>query len=123
MPPSFCFFVHLKLKVHLMILSTTETLPQREITKIVGLVRGNIAFARNKSRSTLVDFMNFAGGEIEDFSLVQAYAREEALNKMIAEAKKLGADAIIGLRFSSTVIESVSEILAYGTAVQLEADS
>lgn len=106
-----------------MILSTTETLPQREITKIVGLVRGNIAFARNKSRSTLVDFMNFAGGEIEDFSLVQAYAREEALNKMIAEAKKLGADAIVGLRFSSTVIESVSEILAYGTAVQLEADS
>jgi uncharacterized protein YbjQ (UPF0145 family) len=103
-----------------MILSTTETVPQREITKIVGLVRGNIAFTRNKSRNTLVDFINFAGGEIEDFSLVQAYAREEALNKMIAGAKELGAEAIIGLRFSSTVIEGVSEILAYGTAVQLD---
>jgi uncharacterized protein YbjQ (UPF0145 family) len=102
-----------------MILSTTETVPQREITKIVALVRGNIAFTRNKSRNTLVDLINFAGGEIEDFSLVQAYAREEALNKMITEAKEAGADAIIGLRFDSTVIEGVSEILAYGTAVQL----
>lgn len=50
---------------------------------------------------------------------MQAYAREETLNKMIAGAKELGAEAIIGLRFSSTVIEGVSEILAYGTAVQL----
>jgi len=103
-----------------MILSTTETIPQRKITKIVGLVRGNIAFARNKGRNTWVDLINLAGGEIEDFSLTQAYAREEALNKMLLEAKKLRADAIIGLRFDSTVIEGISEILVYGTAVQLE---
>ncbi|WMX14139.1 MULTISPECIES: YbjQ family protein [unclassified Aureispira] len=102
-----------------MILSTTEIIPQRQIRQIVGLVRGNIAFARNKSRNTWVDLANLMGGEIEDFSLIQAHAREEALNKMIQAAQKLKADAIIGLRFSSTTIEGVSEILAYGTAVQL----
>lgn len=102
-----------------MILSTTETIPNQSIETILGLVRGNIVFARNKSRNIWNGLVNLAGGEVEDFSLNQAYAREEAILKMKQEATKLGADAIVAVRFSTTMLEGLTEILVYGTAVKL----
>lgn len=104
-----------------MILSTTETIPGREIIEVLGVARGSTVRARNVGRDIFAGFKNLVGGEIEEYTELQAQSREQALQRIISDAEKLGADAIVGLRFATSMItQGASEILAYGTAVKLK---
>ena len=103
-----------------MIITTTENIPNREITDILGIARGSTVRARNLGRDIFAAFKNVVGGEIEEYTQLQADAREQALERMIADAINLNADAVINLRFSTSLImQGASEMLAYGTAVKL----
>lgn len=104
-----------------MILSNTETIPGREIETILGISRGSTVRARNIGRDIFAGFKNIVGGEIEEYTKLQAQSREEAMQRMIQDAEKLNADAIVNIRFTtSTIMQGASEILAYGTAVKLK---
>jgi uncharacterized protein YbjQ (UPF0145 family) len=104
-----------------MILSNTETIPNREIEEILGIARGSTVRARNVGRDIMAGFKNIVGGEINEYTKLQAQAREEALQRMTRDGEKLGADAIVNIRFSTSMImQGASEILAYGTAVKLK---
>ena len=103
-----------------MILSTTESIPKREIVEIVGIARGSTVRARNVGRDIFAGLKNIVGGEITEYTKLQAQSREQAMQRMIDEAKTLNADAVINIRFTtSMVMQGASEILAYGTAVKL----
>ena len=104
-----------------MILSTTEFIPERDIEKILGIARGSTVRSRNVARDLVAQLKNIIGGEIEEYTKLQAYAREQALERLINDAQKLNADAVINIRFATSVIaQGTSEILAYGTAVSLK---
>ena len=103
-----------------MIVSTCETVAGREIARTLGLVRGNTVRARHVGRDIVAVFRNLVGGEVSEYTKLMAEAREQALDRMVEEAQSLGADAIVGLRFStSDVMKGAAEILVYGTAVRL----
>lgn len=103
-----------------MIISTTETVPNKEITEILGIARGSTVRARNIGRDFFAGLKNIVGGEIDEYTKLQAQSREQAMQRMIQDAEKLGADAIINVRLTtSMVMQGASEILAYGTAVKL----
>lgn len=103
-----------------MILSTTHSVPKREIIEILGIARGSTVRSRNIGRDILAGLKNMVGGEIEEYTQLQAQAREQAMQRMIDDAKKLGADAIIGIQMTSAMVTSgAAEILAFGTAVKL----
>jgi uncharacterized protein YbjQ (UPF0145 family) len=103
-----------------MILSTTETIPNKQITEILGISRGSTVRARNVGRDIMAGFRNLVGGEIDEYTKLQAQSREEAIQRMVKDAERLGADAIVNVRFATSVImQGASEILAYGTAVKL----
>jgi uncharacterized protein YbjQ (UPF0145 family) len=104
-----------------MLISTQDQFVDHTITKTFGLVRGNTVRSRNIARNIIGNLRTLVGGEIHEFTKVIAESREQALDRMIEEAKQLGANAIVGVRFvSSEVDERCSEILAYGTAVLIE---
>ena len=104
-----------------MLLSTTDEIDGRKIVKHLGLVRGNTIRARNIGRDILAILKNVVGGEISDYTKLMAESREQSIDRMIEEAKDLGANAIVGIRFStSEVMASAAEILVYGTAVVIE---
>jgi len=103
-----------------MIITNTEEVPNRKVSQILGMVRGNTVRARNVGRDITQAFRNIAGGELKAYTELLAEAREEALNRMIAEAEKLNADAVINVRFTTSAITAGgAEIMAYGTAVKL----
>lgn len=107
-------------KQHMMIVTSTETVPNKEITEVLGISRGSTVRARNFGRDILAGFKNLVGGEIDGYTKLQADSREQALQRMIQDAERLGADAIVNVRFStSAIMQGASEILAYGTAVKL----
>lgn len=104
-----------------MILTTTETITGHEIVEMLGIARGSTVRARNIGHDIFAGLKNIVGGEIDEYTKLQAQSREEALQRMIDDGKKLGADAIINVRFATSVItQGASEILAYGTAVKLK---
>ncbi|MCP2605230.1 YbjQ family protein [Candidatus Aminicenantes bacterium AH-873-B07] len=104
-----------------MILVNTEDVPGKQIKKVLGLVKGNTIRARHIGRDIMALFRNITGGEIRDYTKMMAEAREQALDRMIEEAEKLGANAIINIRFTTSyIMQSASEILVYGTAVIVE---
>ena len=104
-----------------MIISTTQTIPNKEITEILGIARGSTVRARSIGRDIFAGLKNIVGGEIEEYTKLQADAREQALQRMINDAKKLDADAIVNVRFTTSVVaQGASEMLAYGTAVKLK---
>lgn len=104
-----------------MLLSTTDTIDGRKIVKHIGLVRGNTIRARNIGRDIMAILRNIVGGEISDYTKLMAESREQSIDRMVEEAKHLGANAIVGIRFStSEVMSSAAEILVYGTAVVIE---
>ena len=103
-----------------MTITTSENIPGKEITEVLGIARGSTVRARNLGRDIFAAFKNVVGGEIEEYTKLQADAREQALERMVADANRLNADAVINLRFSTSLImQGASEILAYGTAVRL----
>ncbi len=104
-----------------MILATTESVPGREITEVIGVVRGNTIRARNVGRDIVAGLRNIVGGEITEYTKLMAESREQALDRMIARAEEAGTDAVLGIRFTTSMVMSqASEILVYGTAVRLK---
>ncbi|WP_109301534.1 YbjQ family protein [Aquimarina sp. AU474] len=104
-----------------MILSTTSTVPNKEVFEILGIARGSTVRARNIGRDVFAGLKNIVGGEIEEYTKLQAHSREQAMQRMTQDAKNLGADAVINIRLTtSMVMQGASEILAYGTAVKLK---
>ena len=103
-----------------MILATTFTIEGREITETIGLVRGNAARARGIGYDITAGIRNVFGGAVPEYSKLITHARDEATANMIAAAQESGADAIVGVRYTTSMITTgVSEILAFGTAVKL----
>ena len=103
-----------------MIFITTEEVPGKKITESLGIARGSTVRARHLGRDIFAGLKNLVGGEISEYTKLLADAREEALNRMVLDADRMGADAIVNVRFTtSTVMQGCSEILAYGTAVRL----
>ena len=103
-----------------MIIVTTYNIPGREIVEAVGLVRGSAVRARHLGKDIAAVFKNMVGGELDEYTKLLAEAREQALDRMMAEARAQKADAIVGARFSSSEISAgAAEVLAYGTAVRL----
>ena len=104
----------------LMILSTTDYIPGREIAEVLDIARGSTVRARHLGRDIFAGLKNLVGGEISEYTRLMADAREQAIRRMIADAETLEADAVINVRFTTAmVMQGCSEILAYGTAVKL----
>ena len=104
-----------------MMLSTTPWIEGRKIVKHLGLVKGNTIRARHIGRDIMAGFRNLVGGEISDYTKMMAESREQSIDRMVEEAEKLGANAIVGVDFStSMMMQSASEILVFGTAVVVE---
>ena len=104
-----------------MIMTNTDFIPGRDISQILGLVRGNTIQAKGIGKDMVAGFRNMIGGEIKEYTAMLAEAREIALKRMEDKAQKLGADAVINVRFmTSSVMAAAAEILAYGTAVKLK---
>ena len=103
-----------------MIESTIQDIPGREITQILGVVRGNSVRARHVGRDIIASVKNLIGGEISEYAKLQAETREMANRRMMEQARSLGADAVVNIRYTTSMIAAgASEILAYGTAVKL----
>lgn len=103
------------------IVTTANEIPGKKVVKVLGIVRGNTARARNIGRDIAAGFKNIIGGEIKTYTDMISHSRDEAYNRMVNNAIEKGADAIIGTRFmTSMVMQGVSEMLAYGTAVKLK---
>ena len=104
-----------------MILTNTDFIPGREITETLGLVRGNTIQAKGMGKDIVAGFRNMMGGEIKEYTGMLSEAREIALKRMEEKAEKMGADAIINIRFgTSSVMQAAAEILVYGTAVKIK---
>jgi uncharacterized protein YbjQ (UPF0145 family) len=104
-----------------MIITTSEQVSGRTITKTVGLVKGSTIRARHLGKDIMAGFRGMVGGEITEYTKMMAEAREESIQRMIADAEQQGANAIVGMRFAtSMVMQNAAEVLAYGTAVVLE---
>ena len=104
-----------------MLLTTTYNIEGKRVAKTLGLVKGNTIRARWIGRDIAATLKNLVGGEIKSYTKMISDAREEAIKRMVEQAEKMGANAIVGVRFTtSAVMGGASEILAYGTAVIVE---
>ena len=104
-----------------MIVTTTESIPGNEIVEILGLSRGSTVRAKNIGKDIFAGFKNIVGGEIHEYTKLQADSREEAIQRMIEDAERLNADAVVGVRLTTSMVtQGAAEILAYGTAVRLK---
>ncbi len=103
------------------ILATTENLPGYRIIRVIGVVSGSVVMAKHLGRDILAALRNIVGGEVKEYTELLAQARNIAIERLVERAKSMGANAVIGLRFSTSAITSgAAEILAYGTAVVAE---
>ena len=101
--------------------STTETIAGREIVESIGIARGNTIRARHVGTDIIAGLRNLVGGEVSEYTKLMAEAREQSYDRMVADAKSQGADAIVCMRFSTSMItQGAAEILAFGTAVRLK---
>ena len=104
-----------------MLITTQDNFADREIVETLGLVRGNTIRARHVGRDIMASLRNLVGGEVGEYTKMIAESREQAIDRMIAEAKSKGADGIVCLRFTtSAIMQGAAELLAYGTAVKLK---
>lgn len=104
-----------------MIFVTTEEIQGKEILETLGTVRGSTVRARNIGRDIFAGLKNIVGGEISEYTELLAQAREQAIQRMLQDAQKMGADAVVNVRFNtSQVMQGAAEMLAYGTAVKLK---
>ena len=102
-------------------ITTTSTFPDQEIVESLGVARGNSVRARNVGRDITQALRNLVGGELKAYSTLMSRTRDQALDRMVDEAETMGADAVVNVRFeTSKITGSGAELLAYGTAVQLE---
>jgi uncharacterized protein YbjQ (UPF0145 family) len=104
-----------------MIFSTTPDVPGKEISENLGVVAGNIVQSKHVGRDLMAGLKGIIGGEISGYTEMLADARDKAIERMVDEAEKRDADAIVNIRFStSAIMANASEMLAYGTAVKLK---
>lgn len=104
-----------------MIVVTTDKIEGKQIIKTLGLVRGSTIRARHIGHDVMAGLRNIVGGEITDYTKMLAESREQAIQRMVQEGEGMGANAIVGTRFvTSMVMSGASELLAYGTAVVIE---
>ncbi|MGE7949459.1 YbjQ family protein [Lysinibacillus sp. NPDC093688] len=104
-----------------MLLSTTDIVAGKEIVETLGLVKGNSVQSRNIGRDMMAGLRNIVGGEMKEYAEMLVRSREAATQDMEEEARRLGANAVVGVRFStSSVMDGTSEVLAYGTAVRVK---
>jgi len=104
-----------------MMIVTSSQIVGQKIVKTFGMVKGNTIRARSIGKDILAGLKQLVGGEIEEYTKLLAEAREQALDRMIADAESMGANAVVDVRFStSEVMNAAAEILAYGTAVVVE---
>lgn len=104
-----------------MIITTTDSVPGKEVSEILGVAQGCTVRARHIGRDIVAGLKNIVGGEIEEYTKLQNSSRDEAMQRMIQNAKGMGADAVINIRLStSEIMQMASEVLAYGTAVKLK---
>ena len=105
-----------------MLITTQDELADYKITKTLGMVRGNTIRARHIGKDIMAGLRTIVGGEITEYTKMLAESREQALDRMIKEAEEMGANAIVCLRFTtSAVMQGAAELLAYGTAVKVQA--
>lgn len=104
-----------------MLISNMEVIPDRTITKHLGLVQGSTVRAKHVGRDIIAGFKNILGGELVAYTELMTEAREEAMQRMLAQAESIGANAVVNVRFAtSSVAQGAAELFAYGTAVVLE---
>ena len=103
-----------------MIVVTTETVPGHEVSEALGVVRGSTIRTKHIGKDLVAGLRTLVGGEIKEYTEMLVEARNESTNRMVAQAQKIGADAVINVRFvTSQVMSGAAELLAYGTAVKL----
>ena len=106
-----------------MIVVNTETIPGVIITRALGIVQGNTVRAKHMGRDIAAGFKNIVGGELKAYTELLTEARREALERMMAQAEQLGANAVVNVRFSTSAVTSgAAELYAYGTAVVVQAE-
>jgi uncharacterized protein YbjQ (UPF0145 family) len=104
-----------------LIVTTTDTIEGRQVTDVIGLVRGNSVRARHVGRDLLAGLRNLVGGEVQEYTKLLAESREEAVQRMVERAEAMGANAVLGTRFiTASIMGGAAEILAYGTAAKVE---
>ena len=103
-----------------MILTTTDEIPGKKIVETIGLVRGSAVRGAHLGQDVMAKLKNLVGGELLEYTKLMAEAREQALDRMQAEARARGANAVVGVRFASSEIDDgAAEVLVYGTAVRV----
>ncbi|TOF07916.1 hypothetical protein CGJ29_09305 [Vibrio parahaemolyticus] len=103
-----------------MIYTTTDTIPGKEIAEVRGVVTGNVVQSKHIDRDLMAGLKSIVGGEIRGYTEMMTEARDIAIQRMVEQANQKGADAIVGIRFTtSSIVDGSSEILAFGTAVKL----
>ena len=103
-----------------MIITNTQDVPGKEVTEVLEVVTGNTIRAKHVGKDIMSGFKQIVGGELKGYTDMLTEAREAAMKSMISEAQKIGADAVVNVRFStSAVMQGAAEILVYGTAVRL----
>lgn len=106
---------------HDIVIATTDEVPGRTIVRVLGMVRGNSVRARHVGHDLLAVLRNVVGGEIVEYTKLLGESREQSIDRMVEQAVVLGANGVVGVRFTtSTVMSGAAELLAYGTAVILE---
>lgn len=104
-----------------MIVVTTHQVPGKRIVKVLGLVRGNTIRARHLGRDIMAGLRNIVGGEIHEYTKLMAESREQAIDRMVDEARSLGANAVVGTGFTTSLLTmGAAELLVFGTAVVVE---
>ena len=104
-----------------MIIVSTDEIPGKKVTRVLGLVRGNTVRARHLGKDIIAGLRGLVGGEVHEYTKLLAESREHALDRMTDEARGLGANAVVGVRFmTSQVAQNMAELLAYGTGVVIE---
>lgn len=104
-----------------MIVVSDDKIAGKRVARTLGLVRGNTIRARHLGKDIMAVLRNLVGGEVSEYTKMMAEAREQALDRMVEEAEELGANAVIGTRFATSMLmQGAAELLAYGTAVVLE---
>ncbi|MDH5798177.1 MAG: YbjQ family protein [Paracoccaceae bacterium] len=102
------------------IATTTDGLPGREVAEVLGIVRGSTVRAKHIGSDIVASLRNLVGGEVREYAQLLAAAREQAFDRMLADAASLNADAILAVRMeTSTIQQAASEVVVYGTAVRL----
>ncbi len=104
-----------------MIVVTTDIIPGETIESTIGIVKGEVVQSKHFGKDFMAGMRNFVGGEVKSYTEMISDARRTATSRMIEEAEKIGADAVVGVRFgSSSVMQGAAEMLVYGTAVKLK---